>query len=90
MRKGNLTREEAIKTVGLKLVEKLEGENCEFTNRVIPEVYGIEEFSASVKFIDNEGNERTLTAYYYQNEEDLIGLEDYSNLDWEIHGYEIW
>ena len=29
-----MTREEAIKTVGLELVEEAERDNCDFTNRV--------------------------------------------------------
>lgn len=89
MRKGKGTREQAIAMVGIKLVEKLESLDCDFTNRVMGDPDESVEFSASVRFVDSEGIGRTLTAYYYQFQEDLDGVEDLSNLDWEIEGYEI-
>ena len=36
MRKGNLSREEAIKQVGLEKVLEVEGLDCDFTNRLMP------------------------------------------------------
>lgn len=92
MRKGDLTRAQVIEIVGLELVEELERENCDFTNRLQTDGDDAVEFSASVVFVDNEGNNRTLTAYYYQDPEDLEELEDgdLGSLNWEIEGYEIW
>lgn len=95
MRKGNLTREQAIKMAGLKMVEKVESESCDFTNRLQTDGDNAIEFSASVEFTDNESTERTLTAYYYQDPETFNEVMeetggDMGCLDWEIHGYEIW
>ena len=90
MRKGNLNREQGIEAAGIKLINKLERENCEFTNRVQTDGDSAVEFSSSVKFIDNEGDERILLAYYYQEQEDLNKVEELDQLEWEIQGYEIY
>ncbi len=89
MRKGELSREEVINIVGENLVDKLESENCDYTNRLQTDGDDAVEFSASVKFTDFEGELRTLVAYYYQDPEKLDGCEDMGELDWEINGYEI-
>ena len=94
MKKGNLTREQAICIVGTALVEKVDTESCDFTNRVgfngscqgDSEV----EFSASVSGIDVDGYDIVLTAYYYQSADSVDECGDnLSNLDWVITGYEI-
>jgi flagellar hook protein FlgE len=90
MRKGNLTREQAIEAAGLEAVEKVESMNCDFSNRVQTDGDTAVEFESCVYFIDNEGNKRSLTAYYYQEQEDLDEVEDMGSLDWEINGYELW
>lgn len=90
MRHGKLTRELAIEMAGIEAVDKVERENCEFTNRVMDEVEGVTEFSAGVRFIDNEGTQRTLEVYYYQDTEKVQECENLDELDWEIEGYEIW
>lgn len=91
MRKGNLNREQVIEIVGLTLVKKLEGMDCDFTKRLQTDGDEDIEFAAIVSFIDNEGNSRSLTAYYYQTPEALAKVEnDMGVLDWEIEGYEIW
>lgn len=90
MRKGDLTREQAIEAAGLEAVEKVEAMNCDFNNRVQTDGDTAVEFEACVDFIDSEGAERSLTAYYYQEQEELDEVEDMGNLDWEIEGYEIW
>jgi len=94
MKKGNLTREQAVAQVGESAVAKVDAENCEFTNRVgfNGSVQGDDEveFSASVACEDKDGYEVSLVAYYYQDADvvDENG-EDLSNLDWEIEGYEV-
>ena len=87
MRKGNLSREEAIKQAGIEIVEKVEKENCDFSNRVMDN--SDVEFTASAKFVDEEGTNRTLIAYYYQDKEEVRDVDDLGNLEWEIEGYEI-
>ena len=91
MRKGNLSREEAIKRAGLEKVKEVEALDCDFTNRLQTDGDESIEFSASVDFIDGGGNPRVLTVYYYQEQEDLNQVDgDFGLLDWEIEGYEIW
>jgi hypothetical protein len=91
MRKGNLSREEAIKQAGLDKVLEVEGLDCDFTNRLQTDGDDSVEFAASVKFVDAEGIDRVLTAYYYQTPEDLERAgDDLGYLNWEIEGYEIW
>lgn len=92
MRKGNLSREQAIAIVGEDAVEKVEQENCDFTGRVgyngscqgDAEV----EFSASVGAEDKEGNDVHLVAYYYQDA-DAVDENELDCLDWKIYGYEV-
>ena len=93
MRKGNLTREEAIKIAGEAAVNAVETENCDFTNRVgyngscqgDSEV----EFSAAVKCADADGDEATLVVYYYQSAEAVDSAQELGDLDWQVEGYEI-
>lgn len=93
MRKGNLTREQAIDLVGEAAVTKVDAENCDFTNRVgyNGSVQGDAEveFSASSSCEDKDGSEVTLLAYYYQDAGDVDSAEGLDGLDWEIEGYEI-
>jgi hypothetical protein len=88
MRHGNLNRDAAIKAAGIKVVEKVEALNCDFTNRLQTDGDTDVEFSASVNFTHPDGGEAILTAYYYQDEDD-VDVDDLGSLKWEIHGYEI-
>lgn len=91
MKKGALNRDQAIERAGQEIVDLLDYENAEYSNRVMPECLGVVEFIASLKFVDTEGEERTLTAYYYQDRDDVTDEEkELDSLDWEIEGYEIW
>lgn len=87
--KGNLTREQAISAVGTAAVDKVDRENCDFTNRLQTDGDDRVEFSASVFCEDVDGYECSLRAYYYQDADDLVGVEDLSDLEWDISGYEI-
>jgi len=92
MRKGKLTREQAIEQVGLSTVERVENQNCEPTGRVgyNGAVQGDSEteWSASVRTSDG-----ILIVYYYTSLEDDECMAaqdgDGSAIDWEIAGYEI-
>ena len=88
-----MTREEAIKAVGLKLVEQVERMNCDYTNRVTDgtEWDGYTEFSAVSDYNDNMDR---VVAYYYQPNEILEkmaedGDNDLGGLDWEIDHYDV-
>ena len=94
MRKGNLTREQAIAIVGEAAVDKVDAENCDFTNRVgyNGSMQGDDEveFSASLSCEDKNGYEVSLIAYYYLDADTLDkvdGLDEIS--EWEIEGYEV-
>lgn len=86
-----MTRDEAIALVGLEAVESVEGENCDFTNRVTngTEWDGFCEFSASVRLHDDPNDREQLIAYYYQKNEDVDATEDLGSLNWEIDHYEV-
>ena len=94
MKKGNLTREQAIEIVGLAAVEKIDVEECDFTNRVgfNGNCQGDDEveFKASVSCEDKDGNDVSLVAYYYQDADavDEAG-DDLGALGWKIEGYEV-
>ena len=86
--KGNLTREAAVSIVGEAAVAKVDGAECDFTNRVMDD--DLVEFSASVKCQDQDGYDCHLIAYYYPTQRALDAAGDnLSNVDWEIEGYEI-
>jgi hypothetical protein len=89
MRKGNLTRQQAIEIAGLAAVEKVEKGNCEPTNRVQTDGDTSTEWAASLILPDGD----VLVAYYYTTPEqnEIMGEHDGdgSCIDWEISGYEI-
>jgi hypothetical protein len=94
MKKGNLTREQAVAIVGEAAVAAAEAESCEQTNRVgyngacqgDAEI----EWSASASAKDQDGTDCTVTAYYYTSQEEIDAAgDDLSNVDWVIAGYEV-
>lgn len=87
--KGEMNREQAVAMVGEVAVDKVERENCDFTNRVQTDGDSRTEFSASVRCEDKDGNEVTLVAYYYQEQADVDAVENLDELNWEIAGYEV-
>lgn len=94
MRKGNLTREQAMEIVGDAAVLKVDDKSCDFTNRVgyNGSVQGDDEveFSAATPCEAQDGTEVVLVAYYYQTATDVDGADgDLGSLDWKIEGYEI-
>jgi pyruvate/2-oxoglutarate/acetoin dehydrogenase E1 component len=89
MRKGTLTREQAIQTVGADAVEAVESENFDYTNRVQTDGDDSVEFAAGVRATTIDGDDVTLLAYYYQDQDTLDAAEQLDELDWEIEGYEV-
>ena len=96
--KGNLTREQAIETVGELAINEVEHKNCEPTGRVgyngVCQGDDLCEWSASVACETKDGDDVVLTAYYYtSNKQDEIMAANYgdgSYIDWEIAGFEIY
>lgn len=82
-----LTREQAIFFAGKENVEKLDKIDCEATNSVQPD--GVVEFKATISYRDEFGLLANLSAYYYQDADDLNGVEALDQLSWEIDSYEI-
>lgn len=93
-----MTRDEAIKAVGIEAVEAVERINCEPTNRVgyngntqnDPTI----EWEATYQLPENADEYDHISAYYYTDadETDRIAEEtggDLSGLDWTIDHYEI-
>ncbi len=96
MKKGNLTREQAVAIVGEATVNSVESKNCEPTNRVgfngACQNDSLTEWSASMHCQDSEGNDVALVAYYYTtNEQDEVMAEtgDGASIDWKIEGFEV-
>lgn len=96
MQKGKLTKEQAIEMVGAEAVEDVGREHCEPTGRVGYnggfQGDSLCEWAASVKCTDKDGDEVTLTAYYYTtNKQDEVIYEtgDGWSIDWKIEGYEV-
>lgn len=95
--KGTLTRDQAIKLVGLETVKRVEAENCEPTGRCGYngglQGDALTEWSAGVDCEDNDLDSYVLLAYYYTtNDQDRAIADadgDGSVISWEITGYEI-
>jgi hypothetical protein len=87
MRKGNLTREQAVSIIGRDAVDQVDAENCDYTNRVgyNGSCQGDDdvEFAASVETADGK-----ITAYYYQTAQDVDAISLYL-LNWTVYGYEV-
>ena len=81
-----INREEAIEKVGLGPVDFVDNITCEMTGRNL-DVESVVEFASSVDL--NDPNFRTLTAYYYQDEDKVLKAESLDDLYWETHGYVI-
>lgn len=93
-KKGNLTREQAIAIVGINAVNAAEAKGCDPTNRVgyngAYQGDDLIEWRASAIAIDDYGHDCVVSVYYYTSQEEIDAAgDDLSNVDWEIHGYEV-
>jgi hypothetical protein len=85
-----MTREQVIAIFGTALVVELDKENCDFTGRLQTDGDTSVEFSANLRgTAADDGEERTLTAYYYQDKKAIAYVDDLDQLDWNIEGYEV-
>lgn len=87
--KDTLSREQVIDMVGEAAVKAVEKENCDFTGRLQCDGDTRVEFAASVSATNNDGDEVTLIAYYYQEQESIDAVEALDQLDWEIEGFDV-
>ena len=90
MRKGKMTRDQAVAICGESVVDQVESKNCDFTGALMDAGDTAVEFAASVEFEDAEGYDKVLTVYYYQEQESVDEVDDLDQLNWEIAGYEIY
>ena len=93
MKKGNLTRDQAIQIVGADAVTAAENESCDYTGRVgyngSCQGDDLVEFSASAGAVDSDGYDVHVIAYYYQDAADVDAEESLDGLVWTIYGYEV-
>lgn len=82
-----MNRDELVTRFGEEIVNKLDNERCDFTNRVMNDE--TVEFKASVKTETEDGLPVTLSAYYYQKTADVDAVENLDELNWEIDHYEV-
>lgn len=93
MKRQNLiTENQAIAIVGQRAIDDVLSCNCEPTGRLMPNGFEkLIEFRSSIDCEDAGKDDCVVTAYYYQDSDDIDDLEDgdLSNLDWTVEGYEI-
>ncbi len=90
MRKGNLSREQAVELFGEKVIAKLESQNCEPTSRLQTDGDDSIEYTASVA-VDHPDYDYVVAYYYTTPEQEQIMADhdgDGSFVDWVIEGYE--
>lgn len=89
----NLSREEVVEILGEEIVDKVESENCDFTNSVSADLdcNNEVEFSATyaIKREDPVWGFISITAYYYQDKDLVSETEDLGNLYWEVRHFTI-
>jgi hypothetical protein len=92
MKKWTMTREQVEGLVGQEALIRLDGENCEPTNRLgyngACQGDELTEWSASIKV----GSETLIAYYYTDNDEDALMADndgDGSLINWTIAGYDI-
>jgi hypothetical protein len=86
----SMSERKARQIAGDEAVDKVLSLNCDFTNRVIDDVYGVYELSASVKFIHpGDDEEATLTVLYLVGKHECDATDDLSTLDWSDYTFVI-
>lgn len=83
-----MTRDEAIKTVGIESVDAVENLGCDYSGLLLPDGDERVEFIATLR-LPEESEFETITAVYYQDNADVAAAEDLDNLDWEIATYRL-
>jgi len=88
IKKGPLSRDEAVALAGESVVRLAESQDCEPTNRVLENPFLVE-FVSTVEYTCFNGEPAELNIYYYQDKDDMKNIEELDELAWEIGGYEI-
>ena len=76
-----MTRNEAIKEVGIEAVEAVETENLDFTSRITDGTvwHGFDEFSARIDL----DNDCFLAMYVYVDSSAVAAVDNLDELDWD-------
>lgn len=78
---SKLTRDQAVKEVGLDAVIEVEGENVDYTGRVTGNDWV--EFSATVDAKDGDGEKVKLVMYVMVSQAELDSADGLDGVDWE-------
>lgn len=78
-----MSETEARQNVGDVLVDKVLDQNCEPTSRVIDDCYSVIEMSASVDFVNSNGDEQTLTVLYMIDKSSFEDCDDLGDLSYD-------
>lgn len=85
---GLVSREEAVKIAGEEAVGLVERKNCEPTSRCREAWFDTDEWEASIRCVDSNGDEVVLSVYYYPTKADVTAnAETPDMIDWVIAGY---
>ncbi|NCC59987.1 MAG: hypothetical protein EOM12_03420 [Verrucomicrobiae bacterium] len=88
-KKTNAISETEARKIAGDAVDEVLGKNCDFTGRLIDECYGVTEMSATVPFVDQSGEDRTITCLYLIDNEQLAYSDDLSELDYSVYTFVI-
>lgn len=80
---------EARELAGNEAVDNVLKENCEFTSRVIDDCYNVLEMSASVDFVDKDGEDHILTILYLIDKTEAMKTDDLGDLDYSNYTFTI-
>ena len=89
VKSDEMSEADARKIAGIKAVDRALGENCDFTGRVIDDCFNVEEMSASVDFVDADGEERILTILYLVDKVEAMETDDLGSLDYTDYTFTI-
>jgi len=80
---------EARKIAGNNAVDEVLLECCEFTGRVIDDCFGVDEMSASVDFINDDGENCILTVLFLVDKKAAAETDDLGSLDYDDYTFTI-
>lgn len=83
-----ISEAEARRLCGDDAVDQVLALNCDYTNRVIDDVYEMTEFSASVD-CQIDGEDAVLTVLYLEDTDTVAETEDLGNLSWDDYTFTI-
>ena len=87
--KSNAINEDnARRIAGDEAVDKVLSLNCDFTGRIIDDCFDVYEMSASVEFMDKDGD-GILTVLYLVDKDETDNTDDLGSLDYSDYTFTI-